>query len=124
MNFLQRLLKRKGSRKWRGAMIPACVAFASLAVPVHAQMPGARATPFPAWEEPKIDPNMTLELAKVLVAQRTRKQTEWKGPTTGPKAPKQELTLAWDSGEESYTSYIYWGNGIKEAAKALAGMAG
>jgi ribose transport system substrate-binding protein len=119
MTSLRQSSTLAGERGWCRVLIPACIALAALASPAHAQVTGARATPFPAWEEPKIDPNMTVEQAKKLVVERTRPQTEWKGPTSGPKAPKQELTLAWVSGDESYTSYIYWGNGIKEAANAL-----
>lgn len=103
----------------RGAVVSAFFVFATLAAPAHAQVPGARAKPFPAWAVPKIDPNMTLAQAKAIVAERTRPQTEWKGPTTGPKAPTTKLTLAWVSGDQSYTPYIYWGNGVIDAAKAL-----
>ena len=100
MELFRQSLARCGGRISRWALLSGCVAVASLVVPAQAQVPGAHATPFQAWPEPKIDPNLTVDQAKALVAERTRPQTEWKGPTTGPKAPKQELTLAWVSGDE------------------------
>ncbi len=78
-----------------------------------------RALPFPAWPEPQIDAHMTVEQAKAIVAARTKRQTEWTGPTTGPKATDKPVTIAWVSGDELYATYIGWGRGVKEAAKAL-----
>jgi ribose transport system substrate-binding protein len=80
---------------------------------------GTRAEPFPAWAEPVIDAHMTVAEAKAIVAERTRPQTEWKGPTSGPRASSQPVTIAWVSGDESYSTYIGWGNGVRQAAKAL-----
>jgi ribose transport system substrate-binding protein len=110
---------RTGWRARLGVVSPACVALAALAVPASAQVPGARAKPFPAWSEPKIDPTLTVEQAKQIVAERTRPQTEWTGPTSGSKAIRKPLTIAWVSADQSYTAYIYWGKGITDAANAL-----
>ena len=119
MEAIRKSLNCLGSGAWRLGVISSCFVAAVVVGPANAQVSGARAAPYPAWSEPKINPEMTVDQAKALVVERTRAQTDWKGPTSGPKAPKQALTLAWVSGDESYTSYIYWGNGIKEAAQAL-----
>jgi ribose transport system substrate-binding protein len=118
MRFLHRSATGWARRTWCAVLAPACLAL-TFAAPAAAQEPGARATPFPAWPEPKIDPNMTVDQAKTIVAERTKPQNEWKGPTSGPKAVAKPLTIAWVSGDQSYTAYIYWGNGINDAAKAL-----
>ena len=78
-----------------------------------------RAVPFPAWPEPQVDAHISVDQAKAIVAARTKRQTEWSGPTSGPKATDQPVTIAWVSGDESYATYIGWGRGVKEAAKAL-----
>ena len=78
-----------------------------------------RAEPFPGWGEPTIDADMSVDQAKAIVAERTKPQTDWKGPTDGPRASKQPVTIAWVSGDESYSTYIGWGNGLRQAAKAL-----
>ncbi len=80
---------------------------------------GPRAEPFPGWGEPTVDARMTVEQAKAIVAERTKPQTEWKGPTSGPRASTEAVTIAWVSGDESYSTYIGWGNGVRQAAKAL-----
>ncbi len=110
---------RTGWRACFGAVLPACIALATLAGPASAQVPGARANPFPAWPQPKIDPTLTVAQAKQIVAERTRPQTEWTGPTSGPKAIRKPLTIAWVSADQSYTAYIYWGKGITDAANAI-----
>ena len=46
-----------------------------------------RSEPYPAWPEPVIQDKMSVDEAKAIVAERTKPQTEWKGPTDGPKAP-------------------------------------
>ncbi len=121
MKFLRMPGTRPGPRTCMRAMIPACVAFTAMAAPASAsaQVAGARAKPFPAWPEPKIDPNMTVDQSRQIVAERTRPQTEWTGPTSGPKAIRKPLTIAWVSADQSYTAYIYWGKGIIDAANAL-----
>jgi ribose transport system substrate-binding protein len=78
-----------------------------------------RAEPFPGWGEPQIEETMTVDQAKAIVAERTKPQTEWRGPTTGPRASTEPVTIAWVSGDESYSTYIGWGNGVRQAAKAL-----
>lgn len=92
---------------------------AAAALPVHAQTPQARSKPFPAWAPPKINPTMTVAQAKAFVKQHTGADTKWLGPTTGPEAPKGHLVIAWVNANASYTPYIYWGNGVKDAAKIL-----
>ncbi len=60
-----------------------------------------RAVPFPAWPEPQVDAHISVDQAKAIVAARTKRQTEWSGPTSGPKATDQPVTIAWVSGDES-----------------------
>ena len=50
-----------------------------------------RSEPYPAWPEPVIQEKMSVDEAKAIVAERTKPQTEWKGPTDGPKAPIRQL---------------------------------
>jgi ribose transport system substrate-binding protein len=57
--------------------------------------------------------------AKTLVAQRTKPQTDWTGPTSGPKAVAQEVTVVYVSADQSYVSFVNWGRGVSDAAKAL-----
>lgn len=78
-----------------------------------------RATPFPAWPDPEIVEHLSVDQAKQIVAQRTKPQTEWLGPTSGPRASSDPITIAWVSGDKSYATYIGWGNGVRAAAKAL-----
>ena len=78
-----------------------------------------RAEPFPGWGEPTIDADISVDQAKAIVAERTKAQTDWKGPTDGPRASTEPVTIAWVSGDESYSTYIGWGNGLRQAAKAL-----
>src|SRR5579875_2885668 len=106
-------------RRWRAAVVPACFALAAMATPAAAQVPGARAEPYPAWPEPTLDPTLSIGQAKQIVTERTQPQTKWLGPTSGPKAIRKPLTIAWVSADQSYTAYIYWGNGIKDAASKL-----
>ncbi|HVY99053.1 MAG TPA: hypothetical protein VHA35_06115, partial [Dongiaceae bacterium] len=53
----------------------------SAATLVGSAYAGPRSEPFDAWAEPVIQSKMTVEEAKALVAERTKPQTEWKGPT-------------------------------------------
>lgn len=78
-----------------------------------------RATPFPAWPDPQIVSTLSVAQAKEIVEQRTKPQTKWLGPTSGPRASTKPITIAWVSGDESYSTYIGWGNGVRAAAKAL-----
>ena len=78
-----------------------------------------RAEPFAAWPEPVIDGKMSVAEAHAIVAERTKPQTEWKGPTAGPKAPAGDVTIAYVSPDQSYTPHVLWGKGIEEAARAL-----
>ena len=50
-----------------------------------------RSEPFPAWPDPVINPKMTVDEAKAIVAERTKPQTEWKGPTDGPEGSSGRL---------------------------------
>jgi ribose transport system substrate-binding protein len=78
-----------------------------------------RAEPFAAWPDPVIKETMSVDEAKAIVAERTKSQTEWKGPTEGPKAPEGTFSLAYVSPDQSYTPHVLWGKGVEEAAKAL-----
>lgn len=78
-----------------------------------------RAEPFAAWSEPVIQDKMSVSEAKAIVAERIKPQTEWKGPTDGPKAPAGSFTIAYVSPDQAYTPHVLWGKGIEEAAKAL-----
>lgn len=78
-----------------------------------------RAKPFEAWPEPKITESLSLDDAKKIVAERTRPQTEWKGPTSGPQASRTQQTVVYVSGDQSYVSFVNWGRGVSEAAAAL-----
>lgn len=77
------------------------------------------AKPFDAWPEPQIKANMTVDEAKAIVAERTRPQSDWKGPTSGPQATTDAVTVVYVSADESYVSFVNWGRGVEEAAKAL-----
>lgn len=78
-----------------------------------------RATPFAAWPEPVIRDKMSVDEAKAIVAERTKPQTEWKGPTDGPKAPDGAFMIAYVSPDQSYTPHVQWGKGVERAAAAL-----
>src|SRR5579872_3836541 len=65
-----------------------------------------RSEPYPAWPDPVIQEKMSVEEAKAIVAERTKPQTEWKGPTDGPKAPAGSFTIAYVSPDQSYTPQI------------------
>jgi ribose transport system substrate-binding protein len=78
-----------------------------------------RAEPFPAWPDPVINDKLSVDEAKVIVAERTKPQTEWKGPTQGPKAPAGDVTIAYVSPDQAYTPHVLWGKGVEEGAKAL-----
>ena len=92
---------------------------AALLVGSHVAAAETRAQPFEAWPEPKINATMSLDEAKKIVAERTKPQTEWKGPTSGPLASKTPQTVVYVSGDQSYVSFVNWGRGVSEAAKAL-----
>ncbi len=72
-----------------------------------------RAEPYPAWPEPVIQDKMSVDEAKAIVAERTKPQTEWKGPTDGPKAPSGSFTIAYVSPDQSYTPHVLWGKGVE-----------
>jgi ribose transport system substrate-binding protein len=78
-----------------------------------------RAKPFDAWPEPQIQEKMTVDEAKALVAERTKPQTDWKGPTSGPKATTGDATIVYVSADQSYVSFVNWGQGVIDAATAL-----
>ncbi|MBS0559944.1 MAG: substrate-binding domain-containing protein [Proteobacteria bacterium] len=78
-----------------------------------------RAEPFAAWPEPVIEPTMTVAQAKAIVAERTKKQTQWSGPTTGPRAPAGNYTIAYVSPDQAYTPHVLWGKGVESAAQLL-----
>lgn len=78
-----------------------------------------RAEPFAAWPDPVIKETLSVDEAKAIVTERTKPQTEWKGPTDGPKAPQGTFTIAYVSPDQSYTPHVLWGKGVEEGAKAL-----
>ena len=77
-----------------------------------------RSEPYPAWPEPTIVSTLSVAQAKQIVAERTGQQTKWLGPTSGPKATTEPVTIAWVA-DQSYSTYTGWGNGVSAAAKAL-----
>ncbi len=77
------------------------------------------AKPFAARPQPTINANITLDQAKALVAKATSPSTDWTGPTSGPKAPSGHKTIAYVSSDQSYVSYVNWGNGVQDAAAKL-----
>lgn len=78
-----------------------------------------RATPYPAWTQPTIDPTLSVAQAKQLVARATARAIMWTGPTTGPRAVTTPQHLAYVSSDQSYVSYVLWGDGVQQAAKVL-----
>ncbi len=76
------------------------------------------AKPDPAWPEPEIVSTLSVDQAKQIVVERTAPQTKWFGPTSGPKASTNPVTIAWVA-DQAYSTYIGWGNGVREAANAL-----
>ncbi|MBF4160765.1 substrate-binding domain-containing protein [Nocardioides acrostichi] len=62
---------------------------------------------------------MTVEEAKSIVAKATQPSTKWTGPTTGPRAKEGGETIAYVSSDQSYVSYVNWGDGVKDAADKL-----
>ena len=82
-------------------------------------MAETRSNPYPAWPDPVIKPTLTVAEAKAIVAERTKRQTDWMGPTEGPRAPAGTFTIAYVSPDQSYTPHVLWGRGVEEAAHAL-----
>lgn len=105
-------------RAWAGTAISAAVA-ATMLVAGGSAVAEPRAKPFDAWPEPQIQEKMTVDEAKALVAERTKPQTDWKGPTSGPKSPTDDATIVYVSADQSYVSFVNWGQGVIDAATAL-----
>lgn len=101
-----------GKAIWAAALVGAVVS-------VGAARAETRSEPFAAWPDPVIKETMSVDEAKAIVAERTKPQTEWKGPTDGPTAPAGSFTIAYVSPDQSYTPHVLWGQGVEEAAKAL-----
>ncbi|MCB8882260.1 substrate-binding domain-containing protein [Acidisoma cellulosilytica] len=78
-----------------------------------------QAKPFPAWAAPTIDKSLTTDQASSIVAERTKPQTDWLGPTSGEQAPKGVKHIIYVSADQSYVSFVNWGRGVVEAAKIL-----
>jgi ribose transport system substrate-binding protein len=95
------------------------VALAGVGLASGAAFAETRSEPYPAWPEPVIQEKMSVDEAKAIVAERTKPQTEWKGPTDGPKAPSGSFTIAYVSPDQSYTPHVLWGKGVEQGAKAL-----
>jgi ribose transport system substrate-binding protein len=100
-----------------GAAVAAALASSTILIGTPAAA-DTRAKPFDPWPEPQIQEKMTVEEAKALVAERTKAQTDWKGPTTGPKAVA-DATIVYVSADQSYVSFVNWGQGVVDAATAL-----
>lgn len=86
---------------------------------LHAAQAETRAKPFPAWPSPVIQKALTVEQAKSLVAERTKPQTKWLGPTDGPAAPTGVKHIIYVSADQSYVSFVNWGRGVADAATIL-----
>jgi ribose transport system substrate-binding protein len=101
------------------AATAAIAAFGALAAPLQSAHAETHAQPFAAWAPPQIRKTLSVDEAKTLVAQRTKPQTDWSGPSAGPKAASQEVTVVYVSADQSYVSFVNWGRGVSDAAKAL-----
>jgi len=101
---------------WRRA---AHLGLVALSLAAGAAIAETRATPFDAWPQPQIRKSISVDEAKAIVLQRTQVQSEWKGPTAGPKATITPQTIVYVSADQSYVSFVNWGRGVEEAAKAL-----
>jgi ribose transport system substrate-binding protein len=77
-----------------------------------------RATPFPAWPAPQIKSTMTVDEAKTMVTERTKAQTDWRGPASGPLAAK-DASIVYVSDDQSWVIYVNWAQGIIDAATTL-----
>ena len=53
--------------------------------------PRPASEPYPAWPEPVIQDKMSVDEAKAIVAERTKPQTEWKGPDGRTQGPVGQL---------------------------------
>jgi ribose transport system substrate-binding protein len=62
--------------------------------------------------------SLSVTQAQEMVAKHSARQTSWSGPTTGPRAATH-ARIAYVSADQSYTSFVSWGNGIAAAAKDL-----
>ncbi len=106
-------------RRVRHFLAGAAMAIAGMFLCTHAWAQcKVRAQPYPAWPEPTIVSTLSVAQAKQIVAERTGLQTTWYGPTSGPKATTEPVTIAWVA-DQGYDTYIGWGNGVRDAAKAL-----
>lgn len=92
--------------------VTAALGIATAQAATHAQ-------PFDAWPAPQLHETLSVEQAKALVAARTKPQTDWRGPTSGPKAADGAVTVVYVSADQSYVSFVNWGVGVSDAAKAL-----
>lgn len=101
------------------AAVAAVATLGALTAPMQAAHADTHAQPFPAWAQPQIRKTLSVDEAKALVTQRTKPQTDWTGPTSGPKAAAQEVTVVYVSADQSYVSFVNWGRGVSDAAKAL-----
>ena len=62
-----------------------------------------------------------VDEAKAIVAERTHPQTEWKGPTTGPRAPAGGFTIAYVSPDQSFRRTCSGAKASSRARKPSAG---
>lgn len=112
--FLGRVFGASAARRGIGATV--LIGATCMAGLVMAE---TRSNPYPAWPDPVIKPTLTVAEAKAIVAERTKRQTAWNGPTDGPRAPAGSFTIAYVSPDQSYTPHVLWGRGVEEAAQAL-----
>jgi len=114
-----RLRDKEGERRGWRYCLGVVVGTAAVLVCGHAWAQcKTRSAPYPAWPEPTIVSSLSVAQAKQIVAERTGQQTKWFGPTSGPKATTEPVTIAWVA-DQSYSTYTGWGNGVSAAAKAL-----
>lgn len=116
MNVARTATPRRQASLRNAVRVAAMIGIAVTAGTARAE---TRADPYAAWPEPVIQDKMSVDEAKAIVAERTKPQTEWKGPTEGPTAPTGNFTIAYVSPDQSYTPHVLWGKGVEEAAKAL-----
>lgn len=109
------------ARGWGGRHLAIATAIAVVSMMLSVQAFAAcktRAEPYPAWPEPTIVQTLSVAQAKQFVTEHSGVQRRWLGPTSGPKAVSGPVTIAWVA-DQGYSTYIGWGNGVRDATKAL-----
>jgi ribose transport system substrate-binding protein len=111
--------ERGGARRLAAIASLSVIAGATSLAGIASATAETRAKPFDAWPKSEIVQTLSVDEAKALVAARTGPQTEWIGPTSGPQASTDAVTVVYVSGDQSYVSFVNWGRGVTEAAEAL-----